>query len=661
VVDDEEDIKYLNYCLSKNGVKLLCQINNIPTTALNNLCSQLNTSNRVNEQELSLLHDRIEDNISMLHSKMKSINKPIINGEALINYLEKDTNHKPKKSGHALPKEIIKSISSANYENYCALLSQAQVKYKSKFRFISNQSPLHYNEENNGIEEIQYFLKDKLEEALKIKNYFTDYKEQLERQNYDSKHTECSELKNHMSSIFEMYKKSNDDYTETEIIKIQFYVAKVTDCLLAHRINSQEFNRENVNDSIDHLKVVVDSFVLEYNEQLSEFNKQSLEAHTVYDSHNLQSNIRRIVEELRTLQKQLNNVDLFKKTFGKRATSFAFNLEILNELIEEIEYALFFIEENNEYFKWRDYYTRINESEKQIIDSFLPVKSSWTQVLEENFIESQLNNARLNSESFSQNVLALEEQVEQYVKAYPQVLVDKFIKVKSTNESREIPLVILTKDFFEDHQTISTHDYFYLNFIPEELSKSVNRKFFCYDDIVQFSAIKKLNHVNDLEIIDFKGIEYNLETSIEKLNSNELNLASLFLGSQLHQLTSTYTIFQFRSVSIVSFASKNKNFLLQELLYDEGIKQILTDGPSNLIPGLIADRSRRVVVITEDGLFNRSDKQSYINQILLKRKLTDAGIKVLDIDNFKLMNQDDNINSIANKIRLANKVEGILS
>ena len=86
--------------------------------------------------------------------------------------------------------------------------------------------------------------------------------------------------------------------------------------------------------------------------------------------------------------------------------------------------------------------------------------------------------------------------------------------------------------------------------------------------------------------------------------------------------------------------SASKNARLIEGLSEAGIKEIIPNGHThNLLPGIMSDAESTKFLLLEDKLMEVKNQMTIVAQGLLLQELSTAGIKIISLDNYRLINE----------------------
>ena len=84
--------------------------------------------------------------------------------------------------------------------------------------------------------------------------------------------------------------------------------------------------------------------------------------------------------------------------------------------------------------------------------------------------------------------------------------------------------------------------------------------------------------------------------------------------------------------------SPAKNVKLLEGLSLEGIKEIIPSGSdNNLLPGILSDTESQKYILIEDNFLKVDSQTKLISQNLLLQELKTAGVNIISLDNYKLI------------------------
>ena len=174
--------------------------------------------------------------------------------------------------------------------------------------------------------------------------------------------------------------------------------------------------------------------------------------------------------------------------------------------------------------------------------------------------------------------------------------------------------------------------------------------------IAQAEALQKRQP--EVAVENSSKIFYQINRSFDHLSLSETNRAAKYLGQEIYKYNKDFKIFQLKNVSLISFLSDAKNAHLIEALASEGIKGVHSNASGvNLIPALLTDDKTKTLIMVEDGVFDfRSD--ALIPQRQLIQDIRSSGIKLVSIDNYAMTTSGFEIlHKLTSQIKKINKAQ----
>ena len=174
--------------------------------------------------------------------------------------------------------------------------------------------------------------------------------------------------------------------------------------------------------------------------------------------------------------------------------------------------------------------------------------------------------------------------------------------------------------------------------------------------IAQAEALQKRQP--EVAVENSSTIFYQINRSFDHLSLSETNRAAKYLGQEIYKYNKDFKIFQLKNVSLISFLSDAKNAHLIEAVASEGIKGVHSNASGvNLIPALLTDDKTKTLIMVEDGVFDfRSD--ALIPQRQLIQDIRSSGIRLVSIDNYAMTTSGFEIlHKLASQIKKINKAQ----
>jgi len=665
VLENEEDFKYLNYCLNVNNLDRLSLVigtneNSLSPYTLNKLqsCFQGKETFKNDNQDLDQTLAELKKRIRLLHSpKLGKIS--IAQLQDRLNYSGSLNNH-----DRLIERGIFNKIKFEDYKGVKAEIDSAEKTFESRFRFVALNNPLSDEIiEEYSIEDILMVVKEYYNKAKKLSKQFSVITQKVQ-ENFLMKQNNYTEfLHNTYADLLAYIHIGSEKYSLTETKKIEFYFSQIADLLEIKSIQNASINQK--------FKI----FEKAYNEKVSNIIQETEKQITAFlerltTHHQSFPELSQMFTETETLFSEFDKLRIAKKASWKRASAFSFLQNSLNAFKNDLEYIEHFLEDESNYISWLQYLNQTSPTVKSILEHLATFSTSWSDTFEEWYLSDFMNTyvPILNSISdMGDDVLS---ELKAYKKQLSENTISKFhaeIEAKDikwiqswTNLlgtqaellSERFPLLICTGSFYEKHRDLLKDEYdktFFLNYCPEYIWKDKTYWFFA-NNRTDYLTIK--NNFKETQTLHIKENYFNINRSLSHLSLHELNACSLYLGQKLEQIQSVYRIFQIDNTTLISFFSKEKNSLLIESFRSAGIKEMFSNNSEvSLLPGIFSNPENPTIMLLEDGLINRSDEESGLLQLTLLDKIKVAGIKTLSLDNYLMITkQQYNFEIIKQKI-----------
>jgi len=675
IIDQKDDLEYINYFLSKYKLKPLTIIINPykdyvsqAILAKFNKNLELDITNEKKENinsSIAFLSKAIQNHINQLRTpKLGKLNILEIFERKKITPLIKQK----------LNIDFYQLVPFNEFKAKKALVKKAFDLYKPEFQFAQKNNILKdafiLNLSTKDIKSVFDDIQEELgilhESIIKINNQIENGIEK----------THLKQSNNLHRFFFEISKfKGIHELTSTEVKKFNH---------LCDKFDSKSIVKTShlpYPERIVLIEETYQSHVRKLSAEKKKFGQYTLQRINEYNGGEKTLDI---FKKLQIISKKILKTHAFKDFDTQRPCSlFACN-QICEDLIYKLDYAEYFIENSKEYLKWTYFKNALKSEERTIIDALTKVKSNWVEVFESNYLDGFLESEIIDLFDIEPSTDELVGKLIEYSKQVaaqihenhkPQSSV-KLIPNAEGNEtkigwteffdefgskfSNKYPIVILDKQSYKKHaavlQTV-TDKAIFLNHNPDTIPKQAwNKNIFAgYENQFIRNIVSQTKAYDDVAVKNYAGVEFNVNRSINHLNNSERNMLALFLGQSMHKMNSEYRIFQLKSKSIISFLKDDKNAQLLQSLRGYGCKEIFSqEENNNLLPGIIADPNAEPIILIEDNLLSYDSKAFDMRQLIVLNKIKESGIKVISVNNYKLLTQkaytlDNLISKVLNK------------
>lgn len=665
VIDDKEDLEYFNYLLSKYGLKEISLIIDNPRE-INS--AQLHTRIKdgqklsgtlaTSQVELKRITSQLTALIADTKEKTERLHIPQLGSLSVVNI----NDNLELGSGDKVDVEqaILKPpYTYQDYSNKKALFQSIEKIYDINYHFIKRQDPFTPSILNEVSEsDLRSVLKDqKLKAYDLLENFNTIYHKVL---NYyrgiNIEETEKIKLK--VSIIADTLSK-NESINDTEILKL-LNQQKELYRILRIPSDSPQMASELLVGLVQIKKAMTEKSQSDYTNTQDE-TQRFLEQLT--SSNPEFPELEDLITQVNSLAEAVKSAEIFKVINLRRSVTFGFQKANLQEIIDQLEYAQFFLEQNPHYLEWKKIEKNLSHEDKAIVDYLAKQSDFWGKAFEKLFLQYYLNHSEPLLDSAQNNHKNFDHLIKQYIKHYPSSIIKKALKSVGIAQDKwpeiwsdylgdnakslqdRFPILVVGSTFYKQHSPLlvpSTDTIIFLNTVPKEIIEEnwLQHYFVGYSaDFKEHSSYLPSQLSGEFMHHKDDKISYTINRGLSSYNLAEANTAARYLGQEMHIVSSRYRMFQLRNVSIISYWSPIKNATLLQELEAHGVKEIIsTEQDQNLLPGILANKEETTFLLLEDNLFTHEPSSNIIEQLLLLEELTTAGIKVLSIDNYKMIN-----------------------
>ncbi len=673
VIDQDNDLEYINYFLSKYKLDDLSIILDKPTELVSLFIIERFKESRKNQTKISTYLEA-KENLDYLNQQLieniKNYNDPSLGKLNLFDVFLRIENVQAP----ILPIDLFQLFPFDEYKNKKNLILQADKLYRRDFRYDH-----HFD-----LFRPQIFKEHTPESQLVVLNHLKDqineilgkYSE-LERRFYIAEESKIREsqllIRKKIMKLDQLIQTSLRDNNSTATQKVKNLYNELKQILNLEQNDECDINAwEAFKNALDiHLKKELS---LIYNSMPIKLKQINL--------HSGESDLEQLFQKTEEILKELKRTSIFKNYKVPFCSSVYHHKESLLDAKSILEAAIYALVYKTEHLEWCLFYSQLEQKDQLLIKTLIEIESDWMECFEASYLQSYASNALLSLSSLSEmHKDILDAYVELEDKSCA-LLFDRY-KTKLTNLSIEkiseeakkglqwmdlynsygeafsntFPFLIINSSFYNTHKKEIGEHYktvISLNTIISNLndSTSENMIFAGYNDGFLKNSVSQIKSLEDIEVYNFSGVEFNVNRSAQFLSSSELVNLSLYLAQGINYFNTSYRIFQLRNTSILSLLTNEQNSKLIMYLKDTGIKEIFTnDENQNLIPALFGDKQRKTMVLVEDYLLNPKEPSQALKQKLFIEKLQVAGILIINLDNYKrLTKKSDEMKLVVKKV-----------
>lgn len=663
ILDRKEDLEYINYFLSKYDLKPLSiiisprkeYISPVVINNLNNKQELITTPN--NNEKIELTIEQLLENIKSHLSQLRS---PQLGKLNVLDIFERSK--LTPLQYHQLNVDLFQMIPFDSYKSKKALMREASNLFQMEYNHKAKLNPIKEGFIlNNSEDSIQVLFSDLIEDLSAIRKSLSEVKNQIEHE--ISKDT--LKQTNQINAIVFKIKKYNkyESLSESDYQNLKLLIDKFNATCPVKFVPTSDY-KQNIKET--------ENAFIRFIAQLNEDKKDSIKkALSHINNYNAGELAEQIFKKTQKVSKKINGLNCFKEWHVSEACTLQSCITINEVLLDKLEFAKYFLQDSKSYIDWIRFVNGLAKGDKEIIHAFTKVKSDWVEVFESNYLEGFVKSELVQLQDIQPMQMQLMDLVSQYEQSYASQIHSKyinqersdilpaingdltkiawedFLNSKSTELFTKFPLVITDSQSYSQHakRFESVVDKtIIINGLPEVLpSQEWSRNVLAgYTTEFNNDIVKLTKKLDDVSIQSYSGTEFNINRSMRNMNTSEINMLSLYLGQSIHKLNDNYKIFQLKDKAIVSFLKDDKNAELLQLISSYGAKEIFTtEANYNLLPGVLANPDSETILLLEDSLIAVNPDDFDLRQLLLIDKIKTAGFKVVSVNNFKLLTDNN--------------------
>jgi|GEM_PF-4083826 len=658
VIDQKEDLEYINYFLSKYMLKPLSIIINpsqeyISQPILAKLNDQLELdASREGHKDLRPDIDFLAKTI-LKH--LKDLREPKLGKLNILEIFERRKVTPLKQKN--LDVDFYQLVPFSDFKSKKSLIIKAIEMFKPEFRFIDQNNILKDAFIlNMSIPDIKSVLSDIQEELNLLSDALNKIKSQVEKEITQTHLKKTNEMHRYFFEISKF--KNSQSLTDTDLKKINHLADKFD-----LKANAKTSHLE-LEERIIKIEQIYRKHIENLANEKKKFSQYTLQR---INKFNGGDKAVEIFKRIDLIFKKIAKTHAFKDLTIQKPCSLLACSQICDALINKVDFAEHFMDNSKAYINWLYFKNSLKVEDRTIIDALSKVKSDWVEVFESNYIDGFLSSEIVNLFDIESSFDELNNKLEDYKtqvaiqiqnnyraaadnKIIPNAAGDQtkiawkdFLVEFGRQTTQKFPIVILDSKSYVKHsaalESIIDKTIF-LNNSPKAVpTKDGKRNVFAgYTNEFVREVVAQTKKYEDVEVKNFRGVGFNVNRFIKHLNNSERNMLALYLGQSIHKLNSSYRIFQLKSKSIVSFLKDDKNAQLLQSLSGYGAKEIFSqEENNNLLPGIIADPNTEPVILVEDNMMVLDQERFNFEQLLVLGNIKDAGIKIISVNNFKLL------------------------
>lgn len=682
VIDKTEDLEYFNYLLSRYGLKEISLI--LQEDQINHAYIQ---TKRVEEEKL---RPRLQDQIADFKEGKRQLENVVTAATDALYRLRipqlgsisvSGINDKLE-LGSAMPVEIDHRILKPpyTYEAYKAkkaLYEKLQSEYQISFDFLRQQDPFNDSlKEVESLTSVAAVLNDILDQATELKQRYEVVERSILKKYENKNLSKLIDIKKKVSLVRSMII-DNPTLSETQVTKLLFHQEELFQILeLKKAVPSTASELE---EGLNLINITVERKLSNEFSSVQEQTEQYLKMLTPHSDPDKVHDIGQLITSVNTLSQELAELNLLTKSSAARSVSFFFQKKNLEAMMDRVEYALYFLSTHRAYLNWKSNDNYLTEEDHLIIKHLSRKNQFWGEAFEELFLQYYLDHTKPTLNSAQALLTEAEYHKSGYLNGLSHTLQQKhfdseidYVQLARTktwsealdqkSELRErFPLKLVSSDFYKRNSeklVAATDTFIYFNFIPDFSYEEewVSNIYLGYDPVFWELSQRLSNSDSSITTKENEEICYNMNRALKQLSPSEVNQATKYLGQELCKLNPDFRLYQLRNASIISCLSNEKNVYLVKALREEGVKEIFNStSAANLIPGLFHESTGKVFLLVEDGVLNVAENLNLIPQMDLIQEVKTAGIKVISIDNYDMINNGfELIENLVKQIKKAN-------
>ena len=657
VVDKREDLENLNYLISKYGLRELSyfvddsqHINKTYLKSKSKDAEKLRPRLGMRIADFEKAKSLFELESASLKSKINKLRVPLM-GRLSIAEIN-DRLELSSANRVDVEEAILKPpYTYASYEEKKALYKQIESKYDTNYQFVSMHDP--FNETiflEASIDSVKTHIQEFHLKANELLEKFESINKKVLAKFNAQNLNRDGDIKNQLAEVVAIMR-PHQQLTDTEVSKLIFYQTE-----LYKHLQIQSAAPQSASDLVDGLECIQTAIEEKLTSQYSATQQDTATfLEQLSGNHSDFPELESLISSVNELTDDVTNSDLFKDNQTQKSVTFAFQKNNLQQLIQKLAYARYFMEENPVYLEWKVLSKDLTTEDHTIINYLAHQNQFWDEAFQNLYLQYYLNHTMPTLDS-ADGIAKLTYLRQDYLQDYPAILLKAYLEDEVSTEDmnswssyledapslvKRYPIFVVSSDFYEKHGSkLAAHvdNFFFLNVWPNQIQKEdwISSYTVGYDP----AFIEMTKRKDQQMITDQSEVCYNVVKNINGLKLSEINRAARYLGQELHLFNSDYRIFQLKNISIVSMWSASKNARLIEGLSEAGIKEIIPNGHThNLLPGIMSDAESTKFLLLEDKLMEVKNQTTIVAQGLLLQELSTAGIKIISLDNYRLINE----------------------
>lgn len=357
------------------------------------------------------------------------------------------------------------------------------------------------------------------------------------------------------------------------------------------------------------------------------------------------------------LLKEINNSQLFNKTYENNTFSFVKQLDNLETLIREISSSQLILKKYPSYITWKQQLRNASEDTVRILNllSELP-KNEWIDVFERSFLHGIVHYAETKGSirdtkelddwyelSTTRSTYRIDKILTERKDSIDQHLETLKKQKKSTYQNltkKKLPLSMTCVEFTQE--TLGLADHIFPVHLLQDMVSSLDD----YDIILNFDAERRnidraINYGKfqdgDFANLDYKKSfplflnHYDYDQPLDMMNNYDKLRAAKKLAKYILYVTQHVKIYQTKDANIISTLTHLDDVHVSPVLDRRGAKQLAIEDIYDTLTESLLETGRQQYIIIKDGLIKSKSDASMYWQYETLQILKAAGIHVINI------------------------------
>ena len=442
---------------------------------------------------------------------------------------------------------------------------------------------------------------------------------------------------------------------------------------------------KNDHDSITALEIKeilskADKVLSHWQKMIREYTDTKLKQMSPLNSEH--QDLERLDKTLNEYLSEVNEAEILSERLEDNTFSLYKKLDLLEATLDKMRIGFAVLTENEDYIEWKSMLAYCKEGTAQIINALmnLPTKY-WTRIFDQIFIGDLLD--RNLSPKLPKNEVQLQH-IDDLAHDYRSLMIEevkaiwnhekeaKLLELKKANKPLFNTLVKKNNpvDFTFSNIITSSPEFmtalYPIMIVTEKTISNIKPLYYKWSECISYNwsqlkgagSIQLKGYSLKQTIIEENELSQHIKSKLSSYLNTDHMLSSTIDGDMLGSVTKTIVkmdnleklskarslsrillaanpnlrLFYLRNASMISMLSDRENSRIVEQLSDTGIKEI---GPAHELEetliDMFVDHNKQCFILTEDGLLNTSDINTFDWQYHVIKKARVLGFKIVNM------------------------------